>query len=56
MMGSPDSDKDRYKDERQHEVEITRPFYLGKYEVTQGQFKKVMGYNPSFFSTGIASR
>ncbi len=30
-------------------VTIPRPYYLGKYEVTQGQWKKVMGTNPSFF-------
>ena len=30
-------------------VTIKQPFYLGKYEVTQGQWKKVMGTNPSFF-------
>jgi formylglycine-generating enzyme required for sulfatase activity/tRNA A-37 threonylcarbamoyl transferase component Bud32 len=30
-----------------HEVEITRPFYMGKFEVTQGQYEKVMGMNPS---------
>jgi formylglycine-generating enzyme required for sulfatase activity len=34
----------------QHEVEITRDFNLGEKEVTQKQFKEVMGYNPSFFS------
>jgi formylglycine-generating enzyme len=34
----------------QHEVEITNPFWLGIHEVTQGQFEKVMGYNPSYFS------
>ncbi len=30
-------------------VTIQQPYYLGKYEVTQGQWKKVMGTNPSFF-------
>jgi formylglycine-generating enzyme required for sulfatase activity len=50
-MGSPLGEKERDEDEEQHEVEITRPFYLGVYEVTQGQFRKVMGYNPSYFSS-----
>lgn len=31
------------------QVSIDRPFYLGKYEVTQAQWEKVMGRNPSFF-------
>ena len=30
-------------------VTIEEPFYMGKYEVTQGQWQKVMGTNPSFF-------
>ncbi|AHM61428.1 hypothetical protein D770_15870 [Flammeovirgaceae bacterium 311] len=30
-------------------VTIEQPYYMGKYEVTQGQWKKVMGTNPSFF-------
>jgi formylglycine-generating enzyme required for sulfatase activity len=34
----------------QHEVQIPRNFHLGEKEVTQRQFKEVMGYNPSFFS------
>lgn len=33
----------------QHRVKITRPFYLGKYEVTQVQWQAVMGNNPSEF-------
>ncbi|RDJ94023.1 hypothetical protein B4Q13_17730, partial [Lacticaseibacillus rhamnosus] len=40
-MGSPADEKDRGDDEGpQHEVEITRPFYLGKYPVTRGQFRR----------------
>jgi formylglycine-generating enzyme required for sulfatase activity len=32
-----------------HRVTISRPFYLGKYEVTQAQWLEVMGSNPSYF-------
>jgi formylglycine-generating enzyme required for sulfatase activity len=49
-MGSPDSDKDAYDNEKpQHPVRITRPFYLGVTEVTQGQYRAVTGANPSRF-------
>ncbi len=35
------------KDEHpQHRVQITRPFYLGVYELTQQQYEKVMGWKP----------
>jgi formylglycine-generating enzyme required for sulfatase activity len=49
-MGSPEAEVGRDKEENQHDVEITREFWLGIHEVTQKQFKAVMGYNPSYFS------
>jgi len=54
LMGSPENEAKRNKDnEDQHKVEITRPFYVGVYEVTQEQYERVMGLNPSWFkSTG----
>jgi formylglycine-generating enzyme required for sulfatase activity len=49
-MGSPSYEKDRYDGEGpQHPVTITKPFYMGKYEVTQAQWQAVMGSNPSDF-------
>jgi formylglycine-generating enzyme required for sulfatase activity len=35
-----------------HKVTLTKPFYLGKYEVTQEQWQAVMGDNPSQFKEG----
>jgi formylglycine-generating enzyme required for sulfatase activity len=55
-MGSPASEKHRGTDEQQHEVEITKDFWLGIHEVTQKQFKTVMGYNPSCFSSDGTGR
>ncbi len=47
MMGSPDDEKDRYEDEGpQHKVRITKPFYMGVTEVTQGQWFAVMKTKP----------
>ena len=44
LMGSPESDEDADGDERpQHSVRITKPFYLGVTEVTQGQWEAVTG-------------
>jgi formylglycine-generating enzyme required for sulfatase activity len=49
MMGSPESEWDRYANEGpQHEVTISKPFYLGVYEVTQEQYQALMGRNPSY--------
>ena len=35
------------KQGKQHEVTLTKPFYMGKHEVTQEQWEAVMGKNPS---------
>ena len=56
LMGSPKDEKDRRDDEEQHEVSITKPFYLGVYVVTQAEYEKVMGNNPSYFSTKGAGK
>ncbi|MBR4569536.1 MAG: formylglycine-generating enzyme family protein [Candidatus Riflebacteria bacterium] len=40
--------------EIQHKVTISKPFYIGKYEITQEQYKKVMGKNPSYFKCASA--
>jgi formylglycine-generating enzyme required for sulfatase activity len=48
-MGSPPDEKEREPVEESHAVEITQPFYLGKFEVTQDEFMKIMNSNPSKF-------
>jgi formylglycine-generating enzyme required for sulfatase activity len=50
VMGSPRGEPKTEQEaaqEAQHKVTISRPFYLGKYELTQAQYEKVMGVNPS---------
>jgi RNA polymerase sigma factor (sigma-70 family) len=49
MMGSPQEEEGRMEDELQHRVTLTKGFYLGAYLVTQEQWQKVMGENPSEF-------
>jgi formylglycine-generating enzyme required for sulfatase activity len=53
MMGSPESDVNRQKNETQHEVTISKDYYLGVYEITQAQYEKVMGKNLSLFQGAI---
>jgi sulfatase modifying factor 1 len=48
MMGSPKSEKHRDDDETRHTVTLTSGFHLGKHEVTQSQWERVMGSNPSW--------
>jgi formylglycine-generating enzyme required for sulfatase activity len=58
-MGSPPREQEQFKkdntddwaaQEVQHEVSITKGFYMGAYAVTQEEYEKVMGKYPSFFN------
>jgi formylglycine-generating enzyme required for sulfatase activity len=50
MMGrDPDFEEGESNETPRHHVTISRPFYLGKYEVTQEQWVAVMGSNPSHY-------
>jgi len=51
MMGSPSDEPGRDSDEKQHQVTLTRGFYMQTTEVTQGQWRAIMGENPSSFKT-----
>jgi formylglycine-generating enzyme required for sulfatase activity len=51
IMGSPLNEPQRGSDEGQHKVTLTRPFYMQTTEVTQRQWREVMGENPAHFST-----
>ena len=52
-MGSPADEKNRFEDEEQVSVTLTKPFSLGKTEVTQGQWKEVMGTEPWLNQGGV---
>jgi formylglycine-generating enzyme required for sulfatase activity len=49
MMGGENTEDSKWQgvEVPKHEVTITKGYYLGKYEVTQAQFQKIMGSNPS---------
>ena len=62
-MGSPASEKGRSDDETQHEVTLTKPFYMGKYAVTGEQWEAVMkryslleAWLPRFLWSGMYPR
>ena len=49
-MGSPTNEVDRDVDEGpQTAVTISRGFWMGSYQVTQGEYQALMGSNPSSF-------
>jgi len=51
VMGSPATEEDREDsgrmNEKQHNVTLTKPFYIAKFEVTQAQYEALIGKNPS---------
>jgi formylglycine-generating enzyme required for sulfatase activity len=49
MMGSPESEAGRYSDEGQHQVTLTKQYSMGIYPVTQSEYARIMGSNPSNF-------
>jgi formylglycine-generating enzyme required for sulfatase activity len=50
LMGSPKSEVGRGDDEGpQHRVRLTRPYYLGRTEVTQAEWQRLIGPTPTFF-------
>jgi len=47
VMGSPETEPTRATDETQHAVVLTRDFYLGRDEVTQDEWARIVGSRPS---------
>jgi len=49
LMGSPADEPGHEEQEVRHRVTLTKPYWLGRYEVTQGEWRSVMGSAPSWF-------
>ena len=56
IMGSPVKEKGRQIVEIPHRVQISQPFLLGRYEVTQRQFQEVMAFAPSHFKSAVVGK
>lgn len=52
MMGSPEDEKNRDNDETQHQVTLTKGFWMLETEVTEKQWKVIMGKNTTHFPRG----
>ena len=52
VMGSPAGELERRDDEEQVEVTLSRGFWAGKYEATQGEWRRVMGKFPGELNAG----
>jgi formylglycine-generating enzyme required for sulfatase activity len=48
LMGSPEGESKRGRDELEHRVTITKDFWIGQFEVTQAEWTKILGRNPSY--------
>jgi formylglycine-generating enzyme required for sulfatase activity len=51
LMGSPNDEYGRHDNEVQRQVTLSNPYYLQTTEVTQKQWKTIMGSNPSYYSS-----
>ena len=51
QMGSPEDEAERYDDETQHEVKLTKGFWIAETTVTQALWEAAMGDNPSDFKS-----
>ncbi|HEY8022369.1 MAG TPA: formylglycine-generating enzyme family protein [Thermoanaerobaculia bacterium] len=49
LMGSPPEEPARNAFEEQHRVTLTRAVWMGETEVTQAQWRRLMGNDPAFF-------
>ena len=49
-MGSPEDELGRSDNEVQHEVTLTKDFYIAVFQTTQKQYEMITGSNPSYFS------
>lgn len=58
IAGGPEHFAEKFRSEApQHRIAITVPFYLGASEVTQAEYERMMGENPSYFSSsGLGSK
>ena len=50
-MGTPPSEPGRGDDETPHDVRLSRPIYLGAFEITQAEWRRVMGGSPSAYAS-----
>jgi formylglycine-generating enzyme required for sulfatase activity len=47
IMGSPPDEPERFGNEKQHEVTLTKGFYLGRYPVTNEEYGRYLAANPN---------